>query len=293
LVPIQLIFNGVCDAAIYFLIGLSFIIIYRAAKFFDFSHAIVLTSGPYFCYALKNIIPWSLWVLVPLAMGLSGCLGCLLSMTIYGPARRQGASPLVLLLNSLGVYIVIQNVISLFLGDQPLSIRAMGPRSALALGGNTIAVSQLLALAAALIVGMAFAVIISWTRSGKAWRAVVSDPELALMSGINRDRVISTSTIIASIMVGGTGILLAFDIDMVPTMGMSPFLMGIVAAIIGGSGRISGVAMGALFLGMAQNLSVWQISSHWRDPLAFVILLVFLLFKPQGFMGRKIRKATA
>jgi len=241
---------------------------------------------------MKQLFPWSLWVLVPLAMVLSGCLGCLLEMTIYSPVRRQGASSLVLLLTSLGVYIVIQNVISLFLGDQPLSIRAAGPRSALVLGDNTIAVFQIVALVAALLVGMILSSFISWARIGKAWRAVVSDPELALVSGINRDRVISASATIASIMAGGTGILLAFDIDMVPTMGMSPFLMGIVAVIVGGIGRIPGVALGSLLLGLAQNLAAWKISSHWQDPIAFVVLLFFLLFKPQGFIGKRVKSAT-
>jgi branched-chain amino acid transport system permease protein len=122
-------------------------------------------------------------------------------------------------------------------------------------------------------------------------RAVASDSELAKLSGIKSDRIILISFAIGSALAGIAGILVALDVDMTPTMGMNMLLMGVVAMIIGGVGSIRGIVLGSLLLATAQNLAVWYISSQWMDASAFVLLLIFLLFKPEGFMGKKIRRA--
>ncbi len=85
---------------------------------------------------------------------------------------------------------------------------------------------------------------------------------------------------------------MALDIDMTPTMGMNALMMGLITVIIGGVGSVPGIALGALLLGMSQHLGSWFISSQWQDVIAFIILLVFLLFKPEGFLGKKIKSVT-
>jgi branched-subunit amino acid ABC-type transport system permease component len=128
------------------------------------------------------------------------------------------------------------------------------------------------------------------SKMGKAIRAVANDSELALVSGVDSNRVILWTFAIGSAMAGLAGILFALDVDMTPTMGMNALMMGVVAMIIGGINNIYGVAMGALLLGFAQHFGVWKISSQWQDAIAFIILFLFLLFRPQGFLGRKIKK---
>ena len=123
-------------------------------------------------------------------------------------------------------------------------------------------------------------------------RAVANDPELASVSGIDSGKVILLTFALGSALAGVAGILVAFDVDMIPTMGMNALMMGVVAVIIGGVGSIPGIALGSLLLGMAQHLGVWFISSQWQDAIAFAILLIFLLFRPQGFLGKKIKKAN-
>ena len=123
-------------------------------------------------------------------------------------------------------------------------------------------------------------------------RAVADDLELARVSGIDSDRIILWTFAISSALAGIAGILVAFDTDMTPTMGLNVLLMGVVAVIIGGSGSIPGVALGALFLGLAQHLGVWGISSQWQDAIAFIILLAFLLVRPEGVLGKRVTKAT-
>ena len=129
-------------------------------------------------------------------------------------------------------------------------------------------------------------------QNGHGMRAVSNDVELAKISGIDSDRIILWSFILGSALAGVAGILVALDVDMTPTMGMNALMMGVVAMIIGGVGSILGVAFGAILLGLAQHLGVWKISSQWQDAIAFIILFLFLLIRPQGFMGRKVKKVT-
>ncbi|MGB3512930.1 MAG: branched-chain amino acid ABC transporter permease [Microcoleaceae cyanobacterium] len=127
---------------------------------------------------------------------------------------------------------------------------------------------------------------------GKAMRALASDAMLARVCGIDRDRVIRWAFAIGSCLAGITGILIALDLDMTPTMGMNPMLMGMVAFIIGGLERLIGVVLGALVLGFLQQLAVWSIGVEWQNAIAFIVLLGFLLFRPQGFLGRRTQRTV-
>ena len=98
--------------------------------------------------------------------------------------------------------------------------------------------------------------------------------------------------LVGSALAGVAGVLLAYDTDMIPTMGFRALLIGMVAMIIGGVGSIPGVAAGSVLLGLAQHFTAWWLSSQWQDAMVFVIMIFFLLLRPQGFLGRPLRKAT-
>ena len=123
-------------------------------------------------------------------------------------------------------------------------------------------------------------------------RAVANDAQLFDISGLNSDRVIFWTFAIGSGLAGIAGILISFALDMTPTMGMNALLMGVVAVIIGGVGNLPGVVLGTLLLALAQHIGLWYLSSQWQDAIAFVILLLFLIFRPQGFLGKKVKKTT-
>jgi branched-subunit amino acid ABC-type transport system permease component len=131
---------------------------------------------------------------------------------------------------------------------------------------------------------------VKYTKIGTAMRAVACDPGLALVSGIDSNRVVLFTFAVGSLLAAAAGILISFDIDMTPTMGLNALMMGVVAVIIGGVGNVAGAALGGLLLAFAQNFGVWKISSVWQDPIAFLILLFFLLIRPRGFFGKKIRR---
>lgn len=288
----QFIANGLIAASVYALIALSFGLIYRVAKFFHFAHGAVYTSGTYVAFALHSLAN----VPLPVAFlsGIAGAtaLGLGMELAVYRPLRKHAGSTLVLLLSSLGLYTVLQNAISLGFGDDTKTLRSWPVKEGLALFGVHLTPVQIAIFCTTAVLFAVTALILSRTRVGKALCAVANDPDLAMMAGIDSDRVISWTFGIGSALAGVAGILVSLDIDMTPTMGMNALMMGVVAVIIGGVGSIPGVALGALLLGMAQHLGVWKISSQWQDAIAFIILLIFLLFRPQGFLGRKIKKVT-
>jgi len=143
------------------------------------------------------------------------------------------------------------------------------------------------------VVSLALAVLLKWTRLGQAVLAVSDDPELADIAGIDADRITLLAFAIGSALAGIAGNLMSLDVDMTPSMGLGPLMMGVVAGIIGGMRSVLGIATGALLLGMAQHLGVWKISSQWQDAMTFFVLLAFLLVRPEGVMGKRLRKAAA
>ncbi|PXF59354.1 MAG: branched-chain amino acid ABC transporter permease [Deltaproteobacteria bacterium] len=288
----QLIANSLYVASIYTIIALGFALIYQVSHFFHFAHGVVFTAGAYLTFLFKICFGYPFFFSIVVAIGFSAILGCLIEISIYRPLRRKDASSLILLLASLGIYIVLQNVISMVFGDDIKTIRSGIVEEGINILGARITPIQITIISVSLFLLVCCFFFLKYTKMGHAMRAVANDPELARVSGIESDRVILSTFALGSALAGIAGILVALDVDMTPTMGMNALLMGVVAVVIGGVGSIPGVALGALLLGMAQQFGVWKISSQWQDAIAFVILLIFLLFRPQGFLGKKAKTAT-
>ena len=286
----QLFLNGFIAAGIYALVGLGFALIYNTTRFFHFAHGVVYAAGAYLAYAFSVLLGLPLIISIILAVGLTTLIGMLMEISIYRPLRRRGASSLILLIASLGIYIVLQNIISLIFGDDTKTIRSGVVKEGINILGAYITPIQITIIIVSCLLLIASYLIISKTGTGKMMRAVANDPWLADATGIDSDRVILFTFAIGSALAGFAGILISLDIDMTPTMGLNALMMGVVAVIVGGVGSIPGVVLGAVLLGLARHLGVWKISSQWQDAIAFVILLIFLLFRPQGFLGRKITK---
>ncbi len=288
----QLTVNGVVAGAAFALMALGFALVYNVARFFHFAHGVIFTIGAYSTFLIVNWLGLPLLFSIPIGIAFAALIGCSLDVIVFGPLRRKGNSPLVLLLASLGIYIILQNLISAFFGDDIKTIRSGVVDQGITFLGARITSIQICIVFTSFLVLVAVIAFLRTTKMGRAMRAVSNDPELARVCGINSDRVVLWTFAIGSALAGLAGILVALDVDMTPTMGMNALMMGVVAVIIGGVGSIPGVALGALLLGMAQHLGVWKISSQWQDAIAFVILLIFLLFRPQGFLGKKVKTAT-
>ncbi len=286
----QLLVNALISSSIYILIAVSFAVIYRTVRFFHFAHAVVFTSGAYFTYLFYKLTGFPLALAILIAIALAAVLGCGMEVLVYRTLRKKQTSPMVLLLASLGMYILLQNTISMVFGDDTKSIRSGVVKEGLPVFGARITPIQIIIIATSIVLIIAVALWLKKSKIGKAMRAVANNAELARISGIQSDRVILWTYALGSALAAVAGILVALDVDMTPTMGLNALIMGVVAMIIGGVGSIPGLALGALLLGLAQHLGVWKISSQWQDAIAFIILFVFLLVRPRGFMGRKVKK---
>jgi branched-chain amino acid transport system permease protein len=292
----QLIINAVIIGSIYALIALSFSIIYKATRFFNFAHGAVYAGGAYLAYAVLSC--WFLvlseersylsWITAVLAGVIgAGILGVLIDRLIYGPLRKRKAPNLVFLIASFGVFIFIQNLLQLIFGAQILAIRTGPVREGHHFLGAVITNVQIVILIVSVSLCAALWLFMKKTRLGKAMRAVADDPLAASVVGINPERIILAAFAIGSALAGAAGILISLETNIEPTMGMNAILKGIIASIIGGIGSIPGAMFGGLFLGIAENLGIWKISAGWKDCIAFVILIAFLLLRPSGIMNVK------
>lgn len=284
----QFYINGIVAAGIYVVIAAGFALIFSMVRFFHFAHGIVFTAGAYFTLVLSRWLVLPLCLSVPFAILLSALLGCLMEWSVYGPLRRREASPMVLLLASLGMYIVLQNTVSMVFGDDTKTLRLGIVREGLLVFGARITPVQIAIIVTSLVLVTGLWLFLRYSKMG---RAVASDPKLAAVCGIDADRVIIWAFAIGSALAGVAGILVALDVDMTPTMGMQPMLMGIVAVIVGGN-TFSGAIWGSLFVGMSRNLGVIWLPTQWQDAIVFLILILFLLFRPQGILGDPVRKAA-
>lgn len=281
----QLLVNGLITGSIYALIALGFTVIYRTVKFFHFAHGVVYATGAYIAYSLVISLGVNPVISFFLAVLIAGVVGVLIDRLVYLPLRKRRAPNLVFLIASFGVFIFIQNLIQLIYGAQMLTLRTGPVKEGHHILGAVITDTQILILFVSLALCIGLWLFIKKTKLGKAMRAVADDPIAASVVGINPERIILAAFAIGSALAGAAGILISLETNIEPTMGFNAILKGIIASIIGGIGSIPGAMLGGLFLGIAENLGIWKISAGWKDCIAFVILIIFLLFRPGGIMG--------
>ena len=283
----QLIINGLIAGSIYTLIALGFAVIYRTVRFFHFAHGVVYATGAYLAYTFAISLGFNPILSFFLAVIVSAIAGVLIDWLVYKPLRKHKAPNLVFLMASFGMFILIQNLLQLIYGAQILTIRTGPVKEGRHFLGAIITDIQILILVVSVSLCVALWLFIQKTKLGKAMRAVADDPMAASIVGINPENIILAAFAIGSALAGAAGILISLETNIEPTMGMNAILKGIIASIIGGIGSIPGAMLGGLFLGLAENLGIWKISSGWKDCIAFVILIVFLLLRPGGIMGVK------
>jgi branched-chain amino acid transport system permease protein len=286
----QLIFYGIVEAGGYSLVAISFALIYRTTRFFHFSHGAVYTFGAYFAYLFAVQLGLSRIIAFPLACVATAVLGMLLELGVYKPMRRGNATDLTLLIASLGLYVALQNVISMAWGDDTKTMRTGEVVEGHLFLGARITDVQIIIIVTSIVLITLMALILTQTKFGKSLRALANDHELARLSGINSDRYILYAFAIGSFLAAVASIMISFDTDMTPTMGFNALLMGVTAVIVGGVESLPGAALGGLLIGLAQNLGVAVLPSQWQDTIAFGILILFLLFRPHGILGRKAQK---
>lgn len=278
----QLSINAVSAAGIYVLVAIGLGLVYRTAQFFHFAHAAACAFAPYLVLALHRWAGLPLWVAFPGAVVLTVALGWVMEMGAYKPLRRRGASSLAMLLASLGLYVLLQNVISVSFGDESESLRWWPVSAGWPIGEGMVGPIQLAAAVAGVSALCVMALVTKYSALGKAFRAVASDPELAGVSGVSVEVTITWGIVFATVLAAIAGLLSALEFDATPTMGMGLLMPAVVVAVVGGMTCLGGLALASLLLALAQQLAAYYLGGQWQPAIAFSLLLVVLLLRPRG-----------
>ena len=285
----QIFINIAHTALLYNLVAISFYVIYSTTKFLNISHAAIITVAPYFYLIL---LPFTNNIYITFLFSVA--LSCLLSLTILTigllPLLKRNALNWVILIASLGVYIILQNIISLLWGDKIHSIRISDFEPSYEIGGAYITRIQIVSISIGLISTILIWLFYKLSKTGMQMKAIASNLSLASIFGINLKRIFIISFIIGSFLAASAGILIGFDIDIVPTMGFNILIYGVVAMMIGGTGNIWNILWGSLILASSQHLGAYFIDSKWMDAIAYVLLISFLIWRPLGFSGKRLKK---
>ncbi len=283
----QLILNSIIAGAIYSMITLGFNLIFSTVKFFDLGYGALTAVGGYVVYYFSKMLGLNLILSVILGVLVAGLIGYLINRFVYSKLTNRKASGMVLLVASLGVLTALQAVIAiLFTSQFQTLLPNSGTQRVYEIFGGVITEIQVIIFALGLIIMLGLVLLLNKTRFGKAVKAISDDEEVAKIVGINTKKVIGKVFFIGSGIAGLAGILVGFDTGIEPTMGLSLLLKGVIASIIGGIGNVYGGVLGAFFLGFVENFGIWKISGEWKDAIAFGVLILFLLFRPNGILRK-------
>ena len=280
---LQLVVNGLIAGCLVALLAGAFSVLYSASRFFVFTFGASYTAAAYTLLAGKDALP--MWALCPLGILMATALGAGLEQGIYRPVRRKGEQPLVLMLASIGLYMILQNLVSLAFGDTTQTVRSPTPPVSLEFFGARVTSIQLVIASAAVLLMVATWFLLRHTSFGLRLRAVLGDAELAKTIGLDVDHIVLLGASLGSGLAGAAAVLTSQDIDLVPTMGFDALLLGVVGAVVGGIGTVRGAALGGLLVGLLRHVTVWQLPTQWQDGIVFLLLLGVLLLRPQGLLS--------
>jgi branched-chain amino acid transport system permease protein len=286
---LQQLINGLSLGAIYALIALGYTMVYGVLRFINFAHSEVFMVGAFSGYYLARLFPHQsiatgLIVLFG-SMLICAVLGVIIEKLAYRPLRNR--STLTVLITAIGVSLLLQNVGQLVFGVNPKAYPALFPQKNFVLGGLTVSSNQIVVLCVTLVLLWALRHIVVKTRIGTAMRALSFNRTAASLVGINEDFVISFTFALGSALAAAGGILYALNYPSIdPLMGTLPGLKAFVAAVLGGIGNLPGAALGALIIGFVETFVRGGHWSTYTDAIVFSILILILLFRPAGLLGK-------
>ena len=280
--------NGVSLGSIYAVIALGYTMVYGIAKMLNFAHGDVIMVGAYIVFALTSYAGVNPYLALVISMAACTLLGMAIERFAYKPLR--GASPLAVLITAIGVSYFLQNMALLIFGSQAKSFTSIVNLPALTLAGGKITISAetIVTIIVSLIIMVSLTLFVNKTKPGRAMLAVSEDKGAAQLMGVNVNATISLTFAIGSGLAAVAGVLLC---SAYPTLssqtGAMPGIKAFVAAVLGGIGSIPGAVIGGVLIGVIEILSRSYISSQMADAIVFAVLIIVLLVKPTGILGKK------
>ena len=288
---LQYLINGISIGSGYAIIALGYTMVYGIAKMLNFAHGDVIMIGAYISFCVTSYLGLPAWVSVIAAVAVCTILGIVIEGLAYKPLR--GTPSLAVLITAIGVSYFLQNAAQLIWSSSPknfTSVVTMKPIS-MADGKIVITGEVLLTVAVCILVMVGLTLFTGKTRTGKAMRAVSEDRDAAQLMGINVNQTISTTFAIGSALAAIAGVLLCSTVPTLqPTTGSMPGIRAFTAAVFGGIGSIPGAMLGGILLGIIETFSKAYLSTQFSDAIVFSVLIIILLVKPAGLLGKQIQE---
>ena len=288
---LQYLVNGISIGSVYAIIALGYTMVYGIAKMLNFAHGDVIMVGAYISFCVTNYLGLPAWVSILAAMAVCTVLGIIIEGLAYKPLR--GTSSLAVLITAIGVSYFLQNAAQLLWGSAPKNFTSIVTFAPIKLfdGQLTITGEVLLTVAASVVIMIGLTLFTGKTRMGKAMRAVSEDRDAAQLMGINVNRTISMTFAIGSALAAIAGVLLCSTVPTLqPTTGSMPGIRAFTAAVFGGIGSIPGAMLGGILLGIIETMTKAYLSTQLSDAIVFLVLIVVLLVKPAGLMGKMVQE---
>ncbi|MBU4612726.1 high-affinity branched-chain amino acid ABC transporter permease LivH [Achromobacter sp. GG226] len=294
---LQQVFNGLSLGAIYALIAIGYTMVYGIIGMINFAHGEVYMIGAYTgLVALTAVgvgsglpLPLLLAVMLVIAVAVTGCYGFAIERVAYRPVR--GGPRLVALISAIGMSIFLQNWVALGQGarDAAVPYLVSGAASVEFATGFVVTApySRILIIVVTVVLMIALTLFIRYSRMGRACRACAQDLRMANLLGIDTNRVISFTFVLGAMLAAVGGVLIALSVGKLnPFIGFLAGIKAFTAAVLGGIGSIPGAMLGGVLLGLAETFAAGYLSSQYKDIVAFALLVLILLFRPTGLLGK-------
>ena len=285
---LQLLINGVQVGALYALIAVGFSLIFGSTKVFHFAHGATFTIAAYIFYYLYSVteVHWMLAVLAATAGAVA--FGVFMDRCIYAPIQRHEGSFFTVFVASLGAGIIVQNLVGMIFGRGFVSVTSPLSRSIELVPGLYVAPLSGIAILCAIVFFGALQIFLMRTHVGMGLRALSENPELVRVYGLSPRRLSTIVFALGSLLVIPAAIITAASSGLNPAMAHHIMLISLAATIVGGVGSLRGAACAGLLLGMSENLALIYLGPQWSEAVTFIVLFLFILFRPWGFFGRAV-----
>lgn len=286
---IQQTINGISLGSIYALIALGYTMVYGIIQLINFAHGDVMMVGAYLGWFCTTVLKLSFLPALLISMTVTAILGMIIERIAYKPLRN--ATRLAALITAIGMSFLLEYGGILVVGPQKRTFPDVFPQTVYEYGGITFKYGDIVIILTTIVLMALLQFIIKYTRVGKAMRAVSFDKDAANLMGINVNNTISATFAIGSALAAAAGVLMGVYFNTIdPLMGIMPGLKAFVAAVLGGIGIIPGAMIGGIAMGLIESFVSGFGFSTWRDAAAFLILIIVLIVKPTGLLGKNVRE---
>lgn len=288
---VSYLINGISLGSIYAIIALGYTMVYGIAKMLNFAHGDVIMIGCYVVFTMMSGMGMPALPSVIAATAICTVLGVVIEKIAYKPLRK--ATPLAVLITAIGVSYLLQNIALLIFGADTKSFTSVVSLLALKLAGGSLVISgvTVVAVAACIIIMIALMLFIKKSKAGQAMLAVSEDKDAAQLMGVNVNGTISLTFAIGSGLAAIAGVLLCSAYPtLTPYTGAMPGIKAFTAAVFGGIGSIPGAFIGGILLGVIEILGRAYVSSQLSDAIVFAVLIIVLLVKPTGILGKTVNE---